>query len=219
MALRSVFQQKLEKLQLEIISMGEITSKMIITAMDSLVQSDKKKVKEVLSLEDQVDALYYKLESKCARLIATQAPVAKDLRIITAAFKIISDVERIADYSVDIAFVAEELIKQPPIKPYKDFPKMAELNKEMLDKVLKAYARLDVDACYEIGKLDAEVDKLYRRSFKELVRLMKESPDNVERGAKLILVGRYLERIGDHITNIAERIVYMETGELKKLNR
>lgn len=219
MPLRSLFQQKLEKLQLEIIEMGQETSSMIMASMQALVEQDEEKIKQVIETEDRVDMMYSKLEAKCARLIATQAPVATDLRIITAAFKILSDVERIADYSVDIAFVARELIKLPPLKPYKDFPKMAELDTEMLNLALKAYAELDTKACKEIGKMDSEVDSLYKRSFNELINLMKESPENVERGAHLLLVGRYLERIGDHITNIAERIYYIATGEFVKLNR
>jgi len=219
MALRSLFQKKLQKLQQEIIKMGEITSEMITLAMQALVERDEEKIKRVLELEDRVDELYTKLEERCARLIATQAPVARDLRIITAAFKILSDVERIADYSVDIAFVGWDLINEPPLKPYRDFPRMSELNVRMLNMVLKAYAELDVEICYEVGKMDAEVDSLYRTSFNELIELMKEAPENVYRGAYLLLVGRYLERIGDHITNIAERIVYISTGEIKKLNR
>lgn len=199
--------------------MGEITSEMITLAMQSLVERDEEKIKKVLELEDKVDELYTKLEERCARLIATQAPVAKDLRIITAAFKILSDVERIADYSVDIAFVARDLLSEPPLKPYRDFPRMSELGVRMLNMVLKAYAELDVETCYEVGRMDAEVDTLYRTSFNELIELMKKSPENVYRGAHLLLVGRYLERIGDHITNIAERIVYISTGEIKKLNR
>lgn len=219
MVLRSLFQRKLEKLQEEIIEMGQITSQMIMNSMDALVECDEDKIAKVLEFEDLVDDTYSRLEARCARLIATQAPVATDLRIITAAFKILSDVERIADYSVDIAFVAKELINLPPLKPYKDFPRMAELDKEMLNLSLKAYAELDVESCYEVGKMDSEVDKLYRQSFNEIIELMKKSPENVARGAHLLLVGRYLERIGDHITNIAERIIYIATGEVKKLNR
>ncbi|MCX7832527.1 MAG: phosphate signaling complex protein PhoU [Actinobacteria bacterium] len=219
MVLRSLFQRKLEKLQKEIIEMGQITSQMIKNSMDALVERDEEKIARVLEYEDLVDDTYSKLEARCARLIATQAPVATDLRIITAAFKILSDVERIADYSVDIAFVAKEMINLPPLKPYKDFPRMAELDTEMLNLSLKAYAELDVESCYQVGEMDSEVDALYRRSFNEIIELMKKSPENVTRGAHLLLVGRYLERIGDHITNIAERIIYIATGEVKKLNR
>lgn len=219
MVLRSLFQKRLKKLQQEIIEMGEITSEMIKNSMDALVEQNEEKIQRVLEDEDRVDKMYTMLENRCARLLATQAPVATDLRIITAAFKILSDVERIADYSVDIGFVAKELIKQPPLKPYKDFPRMAQLDRDMLNLALKAYSELDVDACYEVGRMDSEVDALYSKSFDELIELMKKSPENIERGAHLLLVGRYLERIGDHITNVAERIVYIATGEIKKLNR
>lgn len=113
MVLRSLFQKRLKKLQQEIIEMGEITSEMIKNSMDALVEQNEEKIQRVLEDEDRVDKMYTMLENRCARLLATQAPVATDLRIITAAFKILSDVERIADYSVDIGFVAKELIKQP----------------------------------------------------------------------------------------------------------
>lgn len=218
MPLRKMFQEKLEKLQSDILEMGKTTTKMIDLSMKALVEQDESLIEDILKLEDEVDDFDNRLEKRCARLIATQQPMAKDLRIIATAFKIITDVERIGDYSVDIAFKAKILSRFPPLKPYEDFPKMAHLSKEMLVLALKAYKQTDIETCEKVGQMDHEVDRLYNVSFEEIVALMKASPENIERGTHLILVGRYLERIGDHITNIAERIVYMETGELVTLN-
>lgn len=218
MSLRMMFQAKIEKLQADIIKMGTITTDMIDLSMKALIERDTSLVEKVLELEDKVDDFDNRLEQRCARLIATQQPMAKDLRIIAAAFKVITDVERIADYSVDIAFKAKTLALVPPLKPYKDFPRMAELNRQMLTTALEAYVSRDIELCKKVGEMDHEVDRLYNVTFGELVELMKKSPENVERGAHLLLVGRYLERIGDHITNIAERIIYTETGEMISLN-
>ncbi len=218
MALRQMFQAKLEKLQADIIKMGKATAEMIDLSLKALVERDPSLVDKVLELENVVDDYDNRLEQRCARLIATQQPMAKDLRIIATAFKVITDVERIGDYSVDIAFKAKVLAPLPPLKPYRDFPRMAQLNKEMLTIALEAYASRDLEACKKVGEMDHEVDYLYNVTFDELIDLMKMSPENVERGAHLLLIGRYLERIGDHITNIAERIIYMETGEIVSIN-
>lgn len=219
MALRSMFQEKLEKLQADLLKMGTLTAEMIDLSMKAIVERDESLVETVLDLERQVDAWDDRLEAKCARLIATQQPMAKDLRIIASAFKVITDVERIADYCVDIAFKAKALAPLEPLKPYRDFPRMAELDHQMLELALEAYATRNLEDCKRVGEMDHEVDRLYNVSFDEIVNLMRQSPENVERGAHLLLVGRYLERIGDHITNIAERIVYTETGESVSLNR
>lgn len=217
--MRVYFEKKLKELQAEIEKMGEKANRMLDLSMTALIEDRDELIDEILRLEDEVDAMDNRIEEKCARLIATQQPIAKDLRIITAAFKIITDVERIADYSVDIAFIARDLSGLPQLKPYIEFPKMKDVIHEMLKKSLKAYADRDVETCRLVGRMDNEIDSSYKKTVDELVELMKQDPENVYRGVKLILAARYLERIADHITNIAERIVYMETGEMINLSR
>jgi phosphate transport system protein len=218
MKLRKPFRQLLKELRQDLVEMGEKAGEMIQKALDALVQRSPELAQEVISLDDVVDSLDLAIETKCIELIATQQPMAKDLRVIGTALKIITDVERIGDYAVDIARKAIILAPLPPLKPYEDVPKMAELVQEMLSRSLKAYQNRDVEEAQEVGKMDHEVDRLYNLTFDELIEYMKKSTENVERAAHLLLVARYFERIGDHITNIAERIVYMETGELVQLN-
>lgn len=218
MKLREPFMQFLKSLRQDLVEMGEKTAEMIQKALDALVQRNPDLAQEVIKLDDVVDSLDLAIETKCIELIATQQPMAKDLRVIGTALKIITDVERIGDYAVDIARKAIILAPLPPLKPYEDVPKMAELVQEMLSRGLRAYQNRDVEEAREVGKVDHEVDRLYNLTFDELIEYMKKNPENVERAAHLLLVARYFERIGDHITNIAERIVYMETGELVQLN-
>ncbi len=218
MKLRAPFRQALKGLRSDLIEMSEKTEEMIRKALQALVERDKELAQEVIDMDDIVDEMDLSIETKCIELIATQQPMAKDLRVIGTALKIITDVERIGDYAVDIARKAIILAPLPPLKPYVDLPKMAKLVEEMLRESIVAYQNKDVELAKKVGEMDHEVDRLYYITFDELVEYMKRSSENVERAAHLLLVARYFERIGDHITNIAERIIYMVTGELIQLN-
>jgi phosphate transport system protein len=218
MKLRAPFRRALKELRADLVEMGEKTEEMIRKSLQALVERDAKLAQEVIDMDDVVDEMDLSIETKCIELIATQQPMAKDLRFISTALKIITDVERIGDYAVDVARKAIILAPLPPLKPYVDIPKMAELTQTMLRESLVAYQNKDIELARKIGEMDHEVDRLYHVTFDELIGYMKESPENAERAAHLLLVTRYFERIGDHITNIAERIIYMVTGELVQLN-
>lgn len=215
---RKSFNQSLEELQNDLIKMGEKTNKMIAKALQSLTERNAELAKEVIEMDDVIDKMDLKIEKKCMFLIATQQPMARDLRTIGTALKIITDVERIGDYCVDVARKAIILAPLPPLKPYVDLPKMADLTQKMLSEVLIAFKTKDLEKAREVAEMDHEVDRLFNVTFDEIMGYMLKSSDNVERGAHLILVARYFERIGDHITNIAERIFYMEKGKLIQLN-
>ncbi len=215
---RKNFNQSLEELQSDLIKMGEKTNKMIAKALQALTERNTEQAEEVIAMDDVIDKMDLKIEKKCMFLIATQQPMARDLRTIGTALKIITDVERIGDYCVDIARKAIILAPFPPLKPYVDLPKMADLNQQMLSEVLIAFKTKDLEKARAVAEMDHEVDHLYNITFDEIMDYMLKSSDNVERGAHLILVARYFERIGDHITNIAERIFYMEKGKLIQLN-
>jgi|Deesub1362A_J573_1020465.scaffolds.fasta_scaffold04011_6 phosphate transport system protein len=218
MKLRAPFRRALKELRADLVEMGEKTEEMIRKSLQALVERDAELAQEVIDMDDVVDEMDLSIETKCIELIATQQPMAKDLRFISTALKIITDVERIGDYAVDVARKAIILAPLPPLKPYVDIPKMAELTQTMLRESLVAYQNKDIELARKIGEMDHEVDRLYHVTFDELIGYMKESPENAERAAHLLLVTRYFERIGDHITNIAERIIYMVTGELVQLN-
>lgn len=215
---RKSFNQSLKELQSDLIKMGEKTNKMIAEALQALTERNTELAKEVIAMDDVIDKMDLKIEKKCMFLIATQQPMARDLRTIGTALKIITDVERIGDYCVDIARKAIILAPFPPLKPYIDLPKMADLTQQMLSEVLIAFKTKDLEKAKAVAEMDHEVDRLYNITFDEIMGYMLKSSDNVERGAHLILVARYFERIGDHITNIAERIFYMEKGKLIQLN-
>jgi len=169
-------------------------------------------------MDDKVDALNLEIETTCIRLIATQQPQARDLRRIIAALKIAGDVERVADYAVDICLVVKELADKPLFKPLEDIPKMQEVVKRMLHETLDAFVTRDLDLVYKMIADDEEVDTLYENLYVELKDFMKRDPALVDQAVPLILITRYLERIADHVTNIGERVFYVETGELKELH-
>lgn len=215
---RKSFSQSLEELQTDLIKMGEKTNKMIAKSLQALVERNQELAREVIASDDVIDKMDLKIEKKCMFLIATQQPMARDLRTIGTALKIITDVERIGDYCVDIARKAIILAPFPPLKPYIDIPKMADLTQKMLSEVLIAFKTQDLQKARKVAEMDHEVDRLYNITFDEIMSYMLKSSENVERGAHLILVARYFERIGDHITNISERVFYMIKGKLIQLN-
>lgn len=217
---RQGFHQSLEYLQQEILRMGSIVEQVIAKAVESLAKLDAKIADEVIEGDKVVDDLELQIENQCLKLIATQQPMAKDLRKIAAGFKIITDLERIADYSVDIARVAKRIIDtgQPLIKPLIDIPRMAELAQGMVKRSLDANVHGDVDLAYAVAQEDDQVDHLHNQIFRELLVFMMEDPKTIGQATYLLFVSRYLERIADHATNIAEEAIYLETGERKELN-
>ena len=215
---RSEFQRELESLQLEILKMGSKVEENITRAITSLAEQDLKMVEEVFRVEEEVDRLEVKIEEQCLRLIATQQPMAKDLRKIAAAFKIITDLERMSDYSVDIAKVTQRIGSEPLIKPLVDLPRMADLAQKMVKDSLDAYVREDEHLALSLGKADDEVDILHKQVFRELLVLMMENPRTIKQATHLLFVSQSMERIADHATNISESAIYLVTGKRVDLN-
>ncbi len=217
---RQGFQNSLEELQQNILRMGSIVEQVIAQSVECLVRQDAKMAREVVTGDVVVDDLELQIEEQCLRLIATQQPMAKDLRRIAAGFKIITDLERMADYSVDIARTAERILEtgQPLIKPLIDIPRMAELSQVMVKQALDAYVREDTELAYTVAKADDQIDMLHNQVFRELLVFMMEDPRTISQATYLLFVSRYLERIADHATNIAEEAIYLATGERKELN-
>jgi len=216
--MRHTFEDSLDSLQQDILRMGSLVENMLSKAVESLKKQDTGLAKEVLIMEENTDSLEKEIEQKCLRLIATQQPLAKDLRKIAAGFKIITDLERMADYSEDIAKVTLRLAGQPLIKPLIDIPRMSELAQKMVKDALDAYVREDVELAYRMCKDDDVVDHIYAQIFRELLTYMMEDPKTISQATSLLFVGRYIERIADHATNIGERVIYLVTGEKKELN-
>ncbi|NLJ60000.1 MAG: phosphate signaling complex protein PhoU [Firmicutes bacterium] len=215
---RKRFEQELAELDQLILRMGSISEDMLNRMIQALKERNVELAEETVRMDDKVDALNLEIETTCIRLIATQQPQARDLRRIIAALKIAGDVERVADYAVDICLVVKELADKPLFKPLEDIPKMQEVVKRMLHETLDAFVTRDLDLVYKMIADDEEVDTLYENLYVELKDFMKRDPALVDQAVPLILITRYLERIADHVTNIGERVFYVETGELKELH-
>lgn len=215
---RRRFEQELSELEQLILRMGAISEDMLTRMIQALRERNVELAEETVRMDDQVDALNLEIETICIKLIATQQPQARDLRRIIAALKIAGDVERVADYAVDICLVGRELADKPLFKPLEDIPRMQEVVKRMLHETLDAFVTRDLDLVYKMIADDEEVDTLYDNLYVELKEFMKQDSSLVDQAVPLILITRYLERIADHITNIGERVFYVETGELKELH-
>lgn len=215
---RKAFDEDLASLQEDLKSMGRVVEEMLEKSVKALADQNVDLAREVQDLDDVVDHYNVSIETKCLRLLALQQPMARDLRTIGAAMKIITDVERAGDYAVDISQVAMQLADRPLFKPLEDIPTMAEMVREMLRETLTAFATRDLDLVRHMVALDDQVDHLYHSLYDELIGFIHADQKLADQAVALVLVARYLERIADHITNIGERIYYMETGELKELH-
>lgn len=199
-------------------SMGEEVTRILQGSMQSLYSLDRTQAEYWIEEDQKVNDFERQVDDICVRLIATQQPVAKDLRKIISAMKISTDLERMADLAIDIAKVVRR-IEGPLCKPLIDIPCMAEKSLEMMREGLEAYAAEDMTLAQNLAVLDDEVDHLYKQVVRDLLVIMTQNPENLDQGMHLTFVARYLERIADHATNIGENIIYIGTAERKDLNK
>ncbi len=216
--MRQTFEHELEELFQDLLYMGGLVKKTIQKAVNSLKTHDLEGAREVIEKDDVIDELELKIEEKCMSLIARQQPMARDLRKIGTALKIITDLERIADHSTDIARITLRIGDEPHIKPLVDIPRMAEIAQDMVNKALEAFIHEDVGLAHEVCNLDDSVDQLHNQIFRELLTYMLEDTKNIKQATHLLFVSSSLERIGDHATNLGEWLIYMVTGKRKELN-
>ncbi|NMA55422.1 MAG: phosphate signaling complex protein PhoU [Firmicutes bacterium] len=214
---RTTFSQELRELDDQILIMGKEAESMLENALIALAEQNLDLAHETINHDDIVDDMRFSIEKKCIELIATQHPKAKDLRRIFAAIAIASDVERVADYSVDIAKIVRRLPDKPFFKPLIDIPKMERAVAKMLREGLEGFVSRDLDLIKKVLLSDDEIDALYEMLHDELVDFMKRDPSTIDQAVQLLFVSRYLERIADHITNIGERVFYVETGQVIKM--
>ncbi len=193
--------------------LSELVVKQLHQAMDSFLNQDGILAKAVIHGDDAIDELEAALEMEAMELISIQQPVDQDLRFLAAIMRISRELERISDYACDIAEATLGLNdKGKWIQPLSDLPHMAELVYTMLAKSLKAYREKDLTLAGQLDTDDDQVDRLYAAIYQELAQLMKTNPDNVDQGLNILLIVRYLERVGDHVVNIAEMAIFVETG-------
>lgn len=215
---RQSFENALSGLQQEILRMGSLVEEAISQSIEALVRQDHGLATKVMDNDTVIDEVEMQIEDRCIKLLATQQPMAKDLRRISAGFKIIGDLERMGDYACDIARTVHRIGNEPFIKPLIDLPRMAELAQQMVKESLDAYVQENIELAYSLSKDDDLVDHLHSQIFRELLTYMMEDPRTIKQATYLLFVSRYLERIADHATNIAERVIYLATGELHELN-
>lgn len=209
-----IFDEELKSLKEKILRMGLLVEAAIRDSIKALVERDSALAREVIKRDHQINALDVQIDEDCIRLIALMQPKAGDLRFLTTAMKITADLERMGDLSEDVAERAIELNEEPPLKPYIDIPRMADIAQSMLSDALNALMRRDTAAAYAVIKRDDEVDSLTVQIFHELMFFMIQDPKTVSRAVKITYIAKYLERIADHATNIAEMVVYMVEGKI-----
>ncbi|SPF48821.1 Phosphate-specific transport system accessory protein PhoU homolog [Candidatus Desulfosporosinus infrequens] len=215
---RQVFHQDLAELSQKISIMGMTVQERVSMSIDSLCQQDMELANKVIAEDLNINDQQAEIEEKSILLLAMQQPLATDLRKIVAGFKIAMHLERIGDLAADIAKVTLRIGKAKLIKPLIDIPRMGKLVGEMIVKGLAAYVQVDAEKAQEMTLMDEEIDHLYGQIFQDLLLLLLEDPKMINQATYLILVGRFLERMGDYCTNIGEEIVYIATGKRTDLN-
>ncbi len=215
---RELYLKELDALKGEVVRMATMAGEAIHSAVEALRDRDVARAGRVIADDDKIDALHMDLENRCMRLLATQQPMASDLRTISAVFAITIDLERMADHAEGISKAVKRLADQPLVKPLIDIPRMEELVQQMLREAMDAFLRLDAALAEAMARKDDEIDALRSQVFRELLTYMLSDPRTTPRALELLLVAQHLERAADHITNVGERIIYMVTGELRELN-
>jgi len=217
MEIRTTFHKKLREIQDEVLVMGSMVGKAITFSVKALKERDLDLAHQIISDDLQVNQKRFEIEERCVELIATQQPMASDLRIIIAILNITTEIERIGDYAMGIARIVIMIGDEPPLKPLIDIPRMTEKMTDMLHRGLDAFVKHDANTAREIATEDDDVDNLYDQVFRELLTFMAEDPRTITRATRLIWVAHNLERSADRVTNICERVVYMVTGKMEEI--
>lgn len=217
MEMRTTFHKKLKEIQDDVLAMGSMVEKANTTAIEALKKRDLDMARRIVTDDVKINEKRFEIEEKCVQLIATQQPMASDLRAIICVLNIITEVERIADYAEGIAKIVIMIGDEPPLKPLIDIPRMAERTNDMLRRSLDALISRDADSARQITTEDDEVDHLYDQVFRELLTFMMEDPRTITRATRLIWVAHNLERSADRVTNICERVIYLVTGRMQEI--
>jgi phosphate transport system protein len=216
---RQHFDEQLKAVKQSLTKMGVLVEESLVKAIQSLQDLNASLADTVIQDDQLVNKMEQDIDTQCATLIATQQPVATDLRKLIAAIRIATDLERMGDLAVDIAKVAKRLSGETFIKPLVDIPKMAQIALQMIRDGLRSYTDEDVQLAKKLGEDDHQVDMLYKHVVQEMFGLIQNDASKVQQGMQLCFVGRYIERIADHATNIGESVVYIATGKREDLNQ
>jgi len=208
------FDEELKNLKDKILKLGALVEEQVQNAVNALVKRDSSLAKDVIEKDTQVNRIEVEIDEECIRLIALRQPVGVDLRFITTAMKLVTDLERIGDLAVDICERAMELNLEPQLKPFIDIPRMADISMQMLKGALDAFVNRDSKLAQEVCARDDEVDNLNVQIFRELLTFMVEDSHTITRAVRISYISKYLERVADHATNIAEMVVYLVEGKI-----
>jgi phosphate transport system protein len=216
--LRQALDQAMRSVEDDLLRMGTLAGQLLTKAVDALKWRDAVAAAGVIEEDAQIDRLHLDIEQRVMALLATQQPMARDLRTLTSILAASIDVERLGDHAKSVAEAAIRLSVKPPLKPLVDIPYIAQIILGMLHDVLEAFARRDPVLAEALAAKDDTVDALRAQIFREILTYMAEKPRTITQGLDLILVAQHLERAADHVTNIAERVIFMTTGEMRELN-
>ena len=213
---RNILDKRLKSLISELAEMGSLVEKQIYDSINALKNHDVELSEKVIKNDDKVDALNKRIEEKCLIYMATQSPMASDLRKMFAASKIVTDLERIADYAVDICKINKRIEIDPLGEAEIPLWNMVEILSKMINMSVEAFVNSDVEEAYRICKLDDEVDVIYRKLFNDVIKKMGKDENLINKGTQILFASKYLERMGDHITNICEWIIFSKEGNNKR---
>jgi phosphate transport system protein len=215
---RETFETELAALKERLLHLGAMVAEAQRSAVQALAKRDEGMAHDVITQDHAINQLQRELEEECVFLIASQQPVAKDLRIIMAVSEVASELERMADHAKGIAKLALRLVDQPMLKPLIDIPRMDEIGRELLSGQLQAFLTGDMEAARKLAHRDDEVDQLNNQVFRELLLIMMNDPSTITRATYLLWVAHNLERFSDRVTNIGERVIYVTAGDIVELN-
>jgi phosphate transport system protein len=217
MDIRTTFHKRLQKIRNDVLTMGSMVEKAIDRSVIALKQRELKLAEQIIKDDEMIDHKRFEIEEACIELIATQQPMASDLRTIISILSIITELERIGDHAEGIAKVVLMIGDEPPLKPLIDIPRMADKTCVMLRRSLEAFINRDAESARHIVAEDDEIDHLYNQVFRELLSFMAEDPKTITRATRLIWVAHNLERSADRVTNICERVVFIVTGLMEEM--
>ena len=203
------FQQDLDGLKERLLAMGGLAEEQVRESVRGLMERDHAPLDSVLSGDEPINDLHMEVDDRCFKLLALHQPMAADLRVIVAAVKINTDLERVGDLAVNIAEAGKRYLQHPPVKPLIDIPRMGELAQKMLRDSLDAFVRRDIVLAEAVLAADDTLDALKSQIFRELLTYMLQAPETIKPALDLILISRHLERIGDHATNVAEDVIFI----------
>ncbi|HVU50041.1 MAG TPA: phosphate signaling complex protein PhoU [Polyangia bacterium] len=207
------YEQELRRLREQLLLMGAKVEEIIRGSIRALTERETAVAEQMIAFDKKINQLELEIDELCMQILARRQPVASDLRFITMALKLVTDLERIGDLGVNICERVIELNAEPPLKPYVDMPNMAREVQEMLHEALDAFVAADADRAQRVIVRDRNVDAYYTQIFRELLTYMMEDPRNIFRATRLQSIAKYLERIGDHVTNLGEMVVFMVKGK------